>query len=323
MTEQTLTRSSRLEQTAGRLTALSLVARSDSNALFDWPSRAATDRLAMSEALLPLAGLPVYRELSDEQRWRLAMLEAANFFSLNIAGERELMSGLAQRLCGDRPASISNYLQHFIDEENAHTAVFARFCLDYGGGIFPDRQVRFPREFAPGEEEFLFFGRVLIFEEVAHFHNKAIANDPGVWPLAREINRYHAEDESRHIAFGRLQLGELWECFAPQWGEDGRRRIGRYLSHYTAVTLRSYVNPDVYRAIGLPAGVRQAILESRHWNSIAVRSTDRITRWLRKYFDFTSSSVCTFTLRRAFVATSFSSSGFTRASAWPGSARTR
>lgn len=236
----------------------------------------------MSETLLPIAGLAVYRELNDEQRWRLTLLEAANFFSLNIAGERELMSGLAQRLYKGRPAFISNYLQHFLEEENAHTAVFARFCIDYGGGIFPDRQVRFPREFLRGEEEFLFFARILIFEEVAHFYNRAMAVDPEVWPLAREINRYHAEDESRHIAFGRLQVEDMWQRFAVQWSADERGRIGGYLAHYMATVLRSYVNPDVYRAAGLPAGVRQQILASPHWASLAERSTARTTRWLRK-----------------------------------------
>ncbi len=281
MTEHTLT-PSRLERTTPRLTALSIIHRPSSHGLFNWPSGVATDRLAMSEALLPIAGLAVYRELSDERRWRLALLEATNFFSLNINGERELMSGLSLRLYKGRPASISNYLQHFLDEENAHTAVFARFCLDYGGGIFPDRQVQLPREFARGEEEFLFFARVLIFEEVAHFYNKAIANDPDVWPLAREINRYHAEDEGRHIAFGRLQVEELWERFAAQWSADERKRIGGYLTRYTTTVLRSYVNPDVYRAAGLAPAVRQQILESPHWISLAERSTARITRWLEK-----------------------------------------
>ena len=274
--------SSRLEQTVPRLTALSLAARPDSSRRFNWPSRVATDRLAMSEELLPIAGLAIYRELDDEQRWRLALLEAANFFSLNINGERELMSGLSLRLYKGRPASISNYLQHFLEEENSHTAVFARFCLDYGGGIFPDRQVGVPREFARGEEEFLFFARILIFEEIAHFYNKANANDSDIWPLAREINRYHAEDESRHIAFGRLQVEEMWERLASQWGKDERRRIGGYLVRYTGTVLRSYVNPDVYLAAGLSAGVRQQILESPHWISLAELSTGRIARWLRK-----------------------------------------
>ncbi len=282
MLARTSTASARLARTTPKLTALSCIARSDSHRLANWPSRVATDWLAMSEELLPIAGLAVYRELSDEQRWRLALLEASNFFSLNIAGERELMSGLSQRLYKGRPTFISNYLQHFLEEENAHTAVFARFCLDYGGGIFPDRQIRFPREFLRGEEEFLFFARILIFEEIAHYYNKAIAADPDVWPLARAINRYHAEDESRHIAFGRLQVEEMWERFAAQWSADERRRIGRYLVQYTTTVLHSYVNPDVYRASGLPTDVRQQILASPHWISLAGRSTARIMRWLNK-----------------------------------------
>ena len=278
----TLLPSSRLEQTTAKLTSLSLAARSDSHGLFDWPSHASTDRLAMSEALLPMAGLALDRELGDEQRSRVAMLEAANFFSINIAGERELISGLALRLFKGRPVLISNYLQHFIEEENAHTAVFARFCLDYGGGIFPDRQVQFPCERSADEEEFLFFARVLVFEEIANFYNKTMGEDYDLWPLARDINRYHSEDEARHIAFGRLQVAELWERFAVKWSDEERKQVGGYLRDYTASVLRSYVNPEVYRALGLPAGVRQQILDSPHWTVLAVKSTERVTRWLAR-----------------------------------------
>jgi len=272
----------RLEDATRKLTALSVTAYSNPHSLFTWPSSASTDRLAMSEELLPMAGLPIFRELSDEQRWRLALLEAVNFFSLNIGGERELMTGLAQRLYQGRPAFISRYLQHFLHEENAHTVVFARFCLDYGGLIFADRQLRFSREFLPGEEEFLFFARVLIFEEIAHFYNRRIAADQDVWSLARDINRYHAEDETRHIAFGRLLVEEMWERFAPQWNTDEKIRIGQYLTRYIATVLHSYVNPDVYRTMGLPSDVRQQILESPHWISLAQESTERVTRWLKK-----------------------------------------
>lgn len=272
----------RLEAATARLSALSIEQYTNPYQRFSWPAQAAEDWLAMSEGLMPLSGHPVFTTLSDEQRWRLALLEAVNFFSLNIGGERELMTGLAQRLYQGRPAFISRYLQHFLHEENAHTVVFARFCLDYGGLIFADRQLRFPREFLPGEEEFLFFARVLIFEEIAHFYNRRIAADQDVWSLARDINRYHAEDETRHIAFGRLLVEEMWERFAPEWNPDEKRRIGQYLTRYMATVLHSYVNPDVYRTIGLPPGVRQQILESPHWISLAEESTGRITRWLKK-----------------------------------------
>ena len=273
---------SQLERATVKLTRISISAYANPHSRFPWTASASTERLAMSEELLPIAGLPLFRELSDEQRWRIALDEAVNFFSLNIAGERELMTGLAQRLYKGRPHFISEYLQHFLHEENAHTTVFARFCLDYGGRIFPDRQLRFPREFLPGEEEFLFFARVLAFEEIAHSYNRRIAADDDVWPLARDINRYHAEDETRHIAFGRLLVADMWEQFSPRWTPAGQQRIRDYLLRYIGTVVQSYVNPDVYQAAGLPADVRQKILESSHWKSLTDQSTAVSVRWVKR-----------------------------------------
>jgi len=238
----------------------------------------------MSEQLLPLAGHPLFGVLDDEQRSQLALREAVNFFSLNIAGERELMSGLAQRLFVGRPANLSRYLQLFLQEENAHTAVFARFCLDYAGFIDPDRQVRFPRAFRPGEEEFLFFARVLIFEEIAHFYNRRVAADDAVWPLVRDIHRYHAEDEARHIAFGRLLIEEMWDRFGAQWSLSDRLQIASYVVRYKSSVQRSYVNPAVFNCLGPLAtpSLRDEILASSHWIALAVESSRSVTAWLTR-----------------------------------------
>ena len=273
--------SRRLEAMTLRLTAQSVNAAASPNVRFAWPARPAPDRLAMSEALLPLAGHPLLRELDDEQRWHLALVEAVHFFSLNIAGERELLAGLAARLEGDTPLIVSRYLRHFLDEENAHTAVFTRFCLDYGGRIFQDRQVRFPQVFLPGEADFLFFAQALVFEEIAHFYNRQQAADDALWTLARDINRYHAEDEARHIAFGRVFVADLWERFGAQWNPEEKRRIGGYLSRYIQAVQRSYVNEEVYRTLGLPDTIRDEILASAHWTALAEKSAREITRWLR------------------------------------------
>jgi hypothetical protein len=281
MTEPTSPRSKRLETTSRRLAAQSVGAFANPHTRFSWPARPAQDRLAMSEALLPLAGHPCYRELDDEQRWRLGLVEMVNFFSLNIAGERDLMTGLASRLYGKVPVYISRYLQHFLHEENAHTVVFAQFCLDYGGLIFRDRQVKFPQQFALGEEDFVFFARTLIFEEIAHFYNGRLAADRSVWVLVRDINRYHAEDEARHIAFGRLYVAEMWERYGARWSLEDKQRIGGYLSRYVQTVQRSYVNADVYRHLGLPAEVRDEILQSAHWTALAERSARSVNRWLR------------------------------------------
>jgi hypothetical protein len=235
----------------------------------------------MSTALLPLAGHPCFSDLTDEQVRRVALLEAVNFFSLNIRGEHELMTGLASRLPGAAPRYIAQYLQHFLEEEEAHTAVFTRFCLQYTRGIFRDRQVRFPRQFAPGEADFLFFACVLIFEEIAHFYNLQMASDDSLWLLARDINRYHAEDEASHIAFGRLYVAELWERYGGQLDAEQRREIADYIARYVQAVQRSYVNADVYCECGLAAQVRDEILLSAHWKGIAEQSSRSVTRWLR------------------------------------------
>lgn len=272
----------RLEAVTARLSALSIAQYTNPYQLFSWPAHAAADWPAMSEELLPLSGHPVLATLTDEQRWRLALLEAVNFFSLNIAGERELMTGLAQRIYRGRAPYLSGYLQHFLQEENAHTVVFSRFCLDYGGMIYAGRQLEFPRTYAVGEEEFLFFARVLVFEEIAQYYNQRIAGDDNVWKLARQINEYHASDEARHIAFGRVLLDEMWDRSSQQWSEDQQKQIGEYLHRYMSTVLRSYVNPDVYHSLGLPPSLRDEVIESAHWRLLCDESTTHISQWLRK-----------------------------------------
>lgn len=242
----------RLQTVAARLSARSVGASSRPAARFDWRPELDPDRLTMSDNLISLAGHPMLKDLNDEQRWRLHLYETVHFFSLNIVGERELMSGLAMRLYRGPLADVSEYMQHFLQEENDHSAVFAQFCLRYGRKIYPTREVRFQRAFAPGEEDFLFFAKALIFEEIADFYNHAIARDEELCSLSRDINRYHAEDEARHMIFGRRAVETLWLRFAPTWSSEVRAGALAYLRRYVDATLRTYVNPAVYRDAGLP-----------------------------------------------------------------------
>lgn len=230
--------------------------------LFAWPSRPDPYRLAMSQPLISLSAHPIWATLTDEQRWKAALLENGYFYSLNIAGERELMMGLACRLHQGPLAAASEYLLHFLQEECAHSAVFTRFCRTYLGHIYPDRQMRLPRAFLPGEEELLFFAQVLVFEHLAGWHNMQNAKDVDVWPLSRAIHGYHAEDEARHLAFGRTVVEALWRKHSPGWGEQGRAQVAGYLKRYLDSLQRLYVSPFVYRDLGLPdpMGLREQVL---------------------------------------------------------------
>ncbi|MBU6533012.1 diiron oxygenase [Streptomyces mayonensis] len=180
---------------------------------------------------------------------RFAFQEAANFFSLNIHGEKALISGLAERMYRNDLLAISDYLHHFIDEENKHSVYFGGFCKRYAK-LYRSRHVPFGAEADRTVSDFLFFAKALLFEEHADQYNVVQAKDDRLHGLARFINQAHHADEARHLVFNRAIVTALWETYAPGWTaatrEDVRARIGQFF----VTTWREYYNPDVYADCG-------------------------------------------------------------------------
>jgi len=123
----------------------------------EWPDALNVETWCTSPELVSLFGTPVYERLTEAERKRLSFYEAVNFFSLNIHGEKSLIEGLAQRVYRRENDLITPYLHHFLDEENKHMVYFGGFCRKYAGKVYPDRKMTIPRDFAPGEEDFLFY----------------------------------------------------------------------------------------------------------------------------------------------------------------------
>lgn len=217
----------------------------------DWPEELDREHWFTSPELISLFGTPAWDSLSDAERKRLSFWEAVNFYSLNIHGEKWLLEGLARRLYDRRLGTISEYLHHFLDEENKHSLWFGTFCLRYAGKVYPDRSVSFDRDYEDGEEDFLFFARVMMFEEVVDRHNVAMGRDERLHPLAREINARHHDDEVRHLIFGRRIVSALWETYRPRWGETTVDAIRAHLAGYLTSMWASYYRADVYRDAGL------------------------------------------------------------------------
>jgi hypothetical protein len=246
-----------------RLCALSRDAYANPYGAIDWPHAIDPDAWCMSPELISIHGTDAYRALGDAGRKRLAFFECVNFFSLNIHGEKALVQGLARRLY-EKDAASPEYLHHFLDEENKHMIQFGEFCRRYAGKIYDDRKVVFPREHAPGEETFLFFAKVLVFEELVDKYNLRIARDERLAPVVRRINDLHHRDEVRHLAFGRRAVKELYQRSAPGWSDETRDEVTRTLRSYIAACFCEYFNPEAYRDAGLsdPLEVREAALAS-------------------------------------------------------------
>jgi hypothetical protein len=238
---------------------------------FDWPDSLPQDGWFFSPELSSLYATPVYDTLSDEQKKRLAFWELINFFSLNIHGEKALLQGLSQRLYSHWPAEISDYLHHFLGEENKHMTLFGTFCSRYASKIYPSKAYSLKEQHVHSVEDFLFFARVVIFEEFVDYYNLYMAKDDRLHPLCRAINQYHHNDESRHLAFGRRITQQLFAAHAEDWGQDTIDSIRRYLTDYIQATWKEYYNPWVYKDAGLCDYYETYLTAWRHENQQQLR----------------------------------------------------
>lgn len=234
-----------------------------------WPEALDGDQWFTSPELISIYGTPEYERLTAVEKKRLSFYEAVNFFSLNIHGEKSLVEGLARRLYGREHRDLSAYLHHFLDEENKHMIYFGEFCMRYAGKIYPEKKWAVARDYEAGEESFLFFAKVLIFEEIVDAYNSKMAKDETLATIARQIHALHHADEARHLAFGRQLVTALFQAGAPGWSRQTLDGISDYLKAYLAAAWREYSNPEVYRDAGLkdPWGLQERAFESSHWRA--------------------------------------------------------
>lgn len=246
----------------------------------EWPESLDRDQWFMSPELISLYGTEHFDSMKEEEQQLLSFFEIVNFFSINIHGERLLIEGLAKRLYRKHTEIVSPYLHHFLDEENKHMFYFGRFCNQYAGKVYPEKKLKVERDYADGEEEFLFFARAMLFEEMVDFYNQRMAKDQQLVPISREINWLHHFEEARHLSFGRRLVEELHATHAGTWQPDVEQRIADELVQFLEATWKEFFNPEVYKDAGLPDAyaLRREVLED---DTIAARRATFCTRCAR------------------------------------------
>ncbi len=237
---------------ATRLTRASRKLHWDVYNTFDWPEALEQNAWYMPPELISIYGTPTYDALTEEQQKKLSLYELGNFFSLVLQGERPLVQGLVDRLYNKaNTTSVNEYLHHFVDEENKHMVMFGEFCNRYIGKVYPEKKIVLPKEYAKGEEEVAFYCKVMVVEELGDYYNTTIEKDMRVDAMVREVNKVHHVDEARHLAFGRLQLAELFNKYSPAWSDETLASFREWLVAYLRASWGDYYNPTMYRDAGL------------------------------------------------------------------------
>lgn len=219
---------------------------------FDWPEELSADRYCMKPELISIFGTELWEQLDETQRKRLSLYEIGNFFSLTLQGERPLVAGLSDRLYSKKVTEeATEYLHHFIDEENKHMIMFGIFLQKYLGKVYPEKKIALDREYAKGEEELAFFCKVMVVEELGDYYNVKMMLDDEIEPIVKQVNWVHHRDESRHLGFGRRHLTELAEHWLPQWDDATKERFSAWLTAYTKSSWSDFYNPKMYDDAGL------------------------------------------------------------------------
>ena len=224
----------------------------------EWPDVLDRSQWFTSPELISVFGTQTWHELDVDARMRLSFWEAVNFYSLNIHGEKSLMAGLASRLYDPDKRPIAEFLHHMLDEENKHSVYFGGFCENYAGKVYPDRKVVLGQD-PPEASDFLFFVRVMVFEEIVDRYNVVMSRDDRLVPVARFINENHHLEETRHLAFGRRMVRELFREGLQEWSPELLAELRAHIVGFVRQTWREFYNPAVYADAGLPEPWRLAL----------------------------------------------------------------
>jgi predicted metal-dependent hydrolase len=207
--------------------------------------------------------------LTDEQKVTLSREEMASVVVAGIRFEAILMSGFAEQIAhSDRIADPRIvYMLHEIGEETRHSRLFLRLVdqlaptakspADDGIANFLFRHVTRFVIHRPTALCVL----VLAGEEIPDLIQKKLVEHPDTDPFLKSVNRYHRQEEARHLAYARMVLPELWA--EASWVD---RLTVKYLLPAVIQTMFDWlVHPGVFETVGLPGRATwRAVARSRH-----------------------------------------------------------
>lgn len=217
----------------------------------EWPDSVDEHTWHFTPELISLYDTPVWESLDEATRQRLSFYEAINFFSLNIHGEKYLISEVSRRLYQDDDLCLNRYLLHFIEEESKHMMYFSNYCQRYAQKVYADKTLALGIENNINLNTFLLFARIYLFEEIVDEYNRIMATDKRIANIAREINHIHHVEESRHLAFGRKFISDQLSKHSAGWDKSTRAHIKYHLESYLAMIWKQYYNPQVYADAGI------------------------------------------------------------------------
>ena len=171
-----------------------------------------------------------------------AVLEAG--FALQIVGTHDITDPRVTYLC------------HEIGEETRHQRMFQRVIAQIqpraknplAGNRLLMRVDRAASAWLLRHRAALYV-MVISGEEIPDLMQKLASEHPDTDPFLASVNRYHRQEEARHLSYARAMLPEVWA----QATRAERFAVRHVLPYGIQQMYEFLVHPGVYETIGLPA----------------------------------------------------------------------
>jgi hypothetical protein len=209
----------------------------------------------LPDELLSVAGLDL--ALTPEQRAVLSREEVASIAANGVRFEAVLAAGFSLEILRHQDLTDPRvtYILHELGEETRHSRLFVRMIEQLqprGRNPIDARLIRAAQnQILPRlmRRPALFCVLVLAGEEIPDLYQKLAADHPDTDPFIREVNRYHRQEEARHLTFARMVLPDLW-ARATRFERWQIRNVAPLL---LVGMFDMLVHPGVYTVVGLPA----------------------------------------------------------------------
>lgn len=229
------------------------------------------DGQLLPDELLSVSGLDL--NLTREQRVVLSREEIASIATVGVRFESILMAGFAfDILRRDLSDPRVTYILHEVGEETRHSRLFLRMISQ----LKPRAKNPFEGDTARVLQRVvvplltsmpaMFCVAVLTGEEIPDLFQKLASEHPDTDPFVRDVNRYHRQEEARHLAFARMILPELWE----KAGFVDRLMVKHIAPLLASGMFDTMINPGVYKVVGLP-GWRTWLAANRTAQRLALK----------------------------------------------------
>ena len=212
------------------------------------------DGAVLPPELLSIDGLGL--DLTPEQLAILSREEVASIVEAGIRFESILIAGFALDIAGRADVTDPRvvYMFHELGEETRHSRLFVRLLDQLAPTAknplanpffrFVQQRVLHRLLRKPAFFDLL----VLTGEEIPDLFQKLASEHPDTDPFVRAVNKYHRQEEARHLSFARMMLPELWRD-----ASRGEKWAIRHLApRFIRGMFDTIVHPGVYATVGLP-----------------------------------------------------------------------